>query len=51
MHDAALGRSLVMIARCVIGTALGSVQREARARELAHPALEAPGATFRDAVQ
>ena len=47
MHDAELGRSLVMIARRAIGTALGvaaSVRPE-RA-EPGHPALEAPGATF-----
>ncbi|MDQ6924187.1 MAG: AmmeMemoRadiSam system protein A [Pseudomonadota bacterium] len=47
MHDAELGRSLVMIARRAIGTALGEAAsvRPERA-EPAHPALEAPGATF-----
>jgi AmmeMemoRadiSam system protein A len=48
MHDVELGRSLVMIARCAIGTELGetvSVRRSERA-EPGHPALEAPGATF-----
>jgi AmmeMemoRadiSam system protein A len=47
MHDAELGGSLVIIARRAIGTALGE---EASVRpehaEPAHPALEAPGATF-----
>ena len=47
MHDAELGRSLVTIARRAIGTALGEAAsvRPERA-EPAHPALEAPGATF-----
>ena len=47
MHDAELGRSLVMIARRAIGTALGEAAgvRSERA-EPGHPALEAPGATF-----
>ncbi len=47
MHDAELGRSLVMIARRAIGTALGDAAsvRPERA-EPGHPALEAPGATF-----
>ena len=47
MHDAELGRSLVMIARRAIGTALGEAAsvRPERA-EPGHPALEAPGATF-----
>jgi AmmeMemoRadiSam system protein A len=47
MHDAALGRSLVMIARRAIGAALGEAAsvRPERA-EPGHPALEAPGATF-----
>jgi AmmeMemoRadiSam system protein A len=47
MHDAELGRSLVMIARCAIGTELGeaaSVGPEHTGP--GHPALEAPGATF-----
>jgi AmmeMemoRadiSam system protein A len=47
MHDAELGRSLVMIARRAIGTALGEAAgvRPERA-ESGHPALDAPGATF-----
>jgi len=47
MHDAELGRSLVIIARRAIGTALGEAAsaRPERA-EPGHPALEAPGATF-----
>ena len=47
MHDAELGRSLVMIAGCAIGTELGDAAsvRPERA-EPGHPALEAPGATF-----
>lgn len=47
MHDAELGRTLVVIARRAIGTALGEAAgvRPERA-EPGHPALEAPGATF-----
>jgi AmmeMemoRadiSam system protein A len=50
MHDADLGRSLVRIARRAIGTELGEApgigSEWAEAGDPAHPALEAPGATF-----
>ena len=52
MHDAALGRSLVTIARGAIGAELGEVRGIGSDRlgtdsvEPGHPALEAPGATF-----
>jgi AmmeMemoRadiSam system protein A len=50
MHDADLGRSLVRIARRAIGTELGEAPgigpEWAEAGDPAHPALEAPGATF-----